>query len=128
MTKVKYKRVFLSGPMTGQSCYNVAAFAEAHHRLIELGAADVYDPAVEYLTDPDPTHKTHEMYMQRCINELTRLSDVMTFEEDGRLNRWSRSWDVLVSLPGWKDSEGARVEAEVAKAIGIEVCELGDVE
>ena len=118
MTKVKYKRVFLSGPMTGQSCYNVAAFAEAHHRLIELGAADVYDPAVEYLTDPDPTHKTHEMYMQRCINELTRLSDVS----------WSRSWDVLVLLPGWKDSEGARVESEVAKAIGIEVCELGDVE
>ena len=36
-------------------------------------------------------------------------------------------YDLLVSLPGWQDSAGARLEREVAEAIGMEVHDLGEV-
>lgn len=36
--------------------------------------------------------------------------------------------DVLVSLPGWENSEGARLERLVAEACGIETCNLSEVE
>ena len=36
-------------------------------------------------------------------------------------------YDVLVSLPCWQDSAGARLEREVAVACGIDVCELAEV-
>lgn len=34
-------------------------------------------------------------------------------------------YDLLVSLPGWEESDGARLERAVAEAIGIPCAELG---
>lgn len=110
---VKGKSVFLSGPMTGKAHLNVAAFAEAHQRLKEAGAATVYDPAIEYLQDAKRANDlSHAAWMRRCLRTLA--SECATSE--GVRPRW----DVLVSLPGWVDSAGAALEREVAVACGVE--------
>lgn len=116
--KVRNKNVFLSGPMTGREAYNVGEFAKAHARLKELGAHCIYDPALEYLQEGNAGH-SHEWYMRRCIQELTK-DKVNPLYESG--------YTILVSLPDWQESQGARVEREVAIACGIAVCDLGECE
>lgn len=111
--RVKGKSVFLSGPMSGLEHFNVDEFAKAHDVLRKAGASTVYDPAIEYLRSEVGSTTSHAVWMRRCISELT-----------GTVRRY----DVLVSLPGWKRSRGARLERKVAKACGIEVCDLRDVE
>ena len=118
--RVNGKRVFLSGPMTGKPAYGVAEFAAAHEKLVGMGAAMVYDPAYQWYVDMANGKPTldHEEYMRRTLTELTGAE-----RDDG-----SRYYDVLVQLPEWYDSDGAKVECDVASAIGIEVCELEEVE
>ena len=114
--KVNGKRVFLSGPMSGISHYNAQAFLDAHVMLKEAGALSVYDPAIEWL-ESDEDHD-HAYWMRKCLRELTA---------DWPFNL-CRGYDILVQLPGWEDSVGASTEYEVAKACGIAVCELSEVE
>lgn len=120
MIDITGKRVFLSGPMSGRYCYNVAAFATAHARLKEAGADWVFDPAVSYLreTRHESERHNHSEYMRRCLHELTRPQ---YDRKDGH------EYDLLVSLPGWRDSEGAATERTVAQACGMEVCDLEEV-
>lgn len=120
MIDVRGRHVFLSGPMTGRYCYNVAAFSVAHERLNEAGAEWVYDPAVSHLreTRTERERHDHEEYMRRCINELTRPK---YGQRDGN------EYDLLVSLPGWEGSEGATTERAVAEACGIEACDFEEV-
>ena len=108
------KNVFLSGPMTGKPYYNVGAFSEAHQRIMDkiidgkyLG--DVYDPAQEYLSRMVPI--SHERAIRHSISCLS-----------------SGKYDILVLLPGWEDSKGARLERDVAMAIGMEVATLDELE
>lgn len=125
MIDVTRKVIFLSGPMTGIERNNVAAFAEAHHDLKEAGAAYVFSPADRYLRQRQEVAaiKTHADYMTDCIHELT--------DRKKRSQGWEdvipRKYDMLVSLPGWESSEGARAERDVARACGIEVRDLGEV-
>ncbi|MBR2682679.1 MAG: DUF4406 domain-containing protein [Atopobiaceae bacterium] len=116
MTNVKDRHVFISGPMTGIESYNVDAFLSAHKTLKMLGARYVFDPAIEWLDGSGPTRE-HAYYMLRAIGELTNSDGY------GRPD-----YDVLVSLPGWENSEGARLERTVAEACGIETCNLSEVE
>lgn len=119
--KVKGKRVFLSGPMSGLEHFNVDEFAKAHDVLRKAGAYKVYDPAIEYLRSEVNSTTSHAVWMRRCISELTSTTKSL-------IGVNVRRYDVLVSLPGWKRSRGARLERKVAKACGIEVCDLRDVE
>lgn len=113
---VRGRRVFLSGPMSAVENLNVGAFADAHAMIKEAGAWEVYNPAIEYLQQPglEGSHR-HSWYMARCVHELTRLQYECSH------------YDMLVSLPGWEQSEGARLERDVALACGIEVVDLGEV-
>ena len=109
---VNGRTVFISGPMTGLPHLNVGAFAEANQILKEAGAADVYNPAFDYLNGPHRADDVpHEWWIRKC---LCMLCD--------------ERWDVLVSLPDWAKSDGASVERNVARALGMVVCEIGDVE
>ena len=108
---VRGRHVFLSGPMSGISHYNVAAFADAHATVIEHGATHVYNPANEYLIR-GMNDMVHEYWMRKCLQAL--IGDVPHY-------------DVLVSLPGWEDSEGARTEREVAQACGIKCVDLSEI-
>ncbi len=125
MIDVKGKRVFLSGPMTGIENYNVAAFAEAHARMKEAGADHVFDPAVAYLCQRQDAAaaKRHGDYLADCIHELT--------SRQKRTQGWEPliplKYDLLVSLPGWEESDGATLERDVAESCGITTCELEEV-
>lgn len=121
MVNVKNKRVFLSGPMSDDpETYHACDFIEAHVKLKKLGARVVYDPLFEWLREEGKTG-SHEHYMLICIREL--VSERFCFEPDSS----EPAYDLLVQLPGWDASEGARTEYEVAKACGIPVCGIDDV-
>ena len=111
---VKGKNVFLSGPMTGRDHNNLLAFLDAHQKLNELGAKYVFNPTFQWCVDIShgKRQKSHEHYMRKCIAQLTHSNS------DGE------RYDLLVSLPGWQDSEGATVEREVAAALGIPTFEM----
>lgn len=121
---VKGRTVFLSGPMSGIDNYNVGAFADAHAILLKMGAHKVFDPAVEYLTDRESQdgNKTHAYWLRKCIHELTEPMGNFWGDQETK-----SKYSILVSLPGWEDSEGARTERTVAEACGMKVADLADV-
>jgi hypothetical protein len=98
--------VQLCGPVSGidygSAC---AAFAEAKAALVEAGARSVWSP-----TERVPPSATHEQAMRRCIDRLVVAAPGY----------------VLVTLPGWLASDGARLEVAVAKTIGLRVMSLED--
>ena len=113
---IKDKSIFLSGPMTGIELYNAPAFVEAHARLKLMGCGEVFNPAIEWLWD-DSGSEDRLYYMRRCVEALGR----------GPLAFNSPHWDMLVSLPGWKDSAGAVLERAIAESLGIECHDLEEV-
>ena len=120
------KTVFLSGPMSGIRHYNVDMFATAHAICKEAGARRIFDPALTWLTTRDD-EREHEVYMRRCVNELTTSkyrSDTHGYVPAPDENRY----DMLVQLWDWEQSDGAVLEAQVARACGIECVFIGDVE
>lgn len=114
--KIKGLNVFISGPMSGIEHYNVGEFAKAHAICKEAGAEAIYDPAYEYLHGRESA--SHKEWLRRCISTLTMASHVS----------YKPFYEVLVQLPGWEDSEGAKTEATVADACGIQRIALEDVE
>ena len=115
--EVKGKTVYLSGPMSGIELYNAPAFVEAHATLNRMGAAYVYDPVMQWL---ETRVEDHEDCMVLCLEKLTDCWAT----DDGVV----RNVDLLVQLPGWDKSEGARLEAAVADACGIRRVELRELE
>ncbi len=125
MIDLKGKRVFISGPMSGLTRHNVAAFAEAHADLREAGAGEIFDPAIAYLLEygERAERKDHADYLADCLHELTRRRHFgLTFQEYAPMK-----YDLLVSLPGWEESDGARFERETAQACNIPVYDLEEV-
>lgn len=104
MRDLEGKFVFLSGPVTGlerdDACQR---FLDAEMTCISLGARYAFNP----LRNVSP-RATHEEAMRVCLGELTAN-------------------DLLISLPGWEWSVGARLERAVAEAIGIPCAELGEL-
>lgn len=120
------KKIYLSGPMTGIEDHNRAEFDKAAEHLYSKGAEEVYNPAD--LIDGF-ARSSHESCMLASIwaltsggTELTRPSDG---KEGGVIVVNSPDYDLLVSLPGWQDSAGARLERDVAVAIGMETYDIG---
>jgi len=113
MIVLSKKNVYLSGPMTNVINYNVPAFAEAHAVLKQMGAERIYDPAMEWLNEPNAEAHDHEHYMRKCIGELIRI------DSDRKL-----LYDMLVLLDGWKESDGCLTEVNVANACGIPCVEF----
>ena len=103
--------VYLSGPITGLPYDNRDAFAEYEQKLRDMGAYAVFNPASSKAT-PKVTHFTHKGYMVRDLNILTNH------------DHGEPIIDVIAMMPGWEDSEGAKLEWAVAKACGIEVMYL----
>lgn len=106
------KAIFLSGPMTGIENDNVAAFCDAHAKLQRLGARKVYNPALVLLEHPEYRNWSHEQWMTFMLRELT-MCHVMDVQVVSR-------YDMVVQLPGWQSSEGAKAEYFCARACGIE--------
>ncbi len=96
-----YPKTYISGPMTGLPDLNFPAFYQAAAELRAQGH-DVVNPA-EFGEEPG---KTWSDYMRKDIKSLMDC-------------------DTIHMLPGWRGSEGARVEHYLARKLGFTV--TGDV-
>jgi len=116
------KCVFLSGPVTGRKRSEYErAFRHAEEVCQAAGAFRVYNPVRDDMNRPSDSHET---CMLNCIHELTSRQGIVM--PDGR--HAVRHYDVMVQLPGWAKSCGCQDEARVAKAVGIPVISLCEVD
>lgn len=91
-------KVYLSGPMTGIPGYNFPAFRFA----AEVMRGQGYEVVSPIETDGGDTSKPREYYLRIDIEHLLCV-------------------DAVAVLPGWQESEGARLEVQIAKAIGLPI-------
>jgi hypothetical protein len=88
--------IYISGPMTGHEDLNFPAFYEAEE-ILKARGFEVINPAA--IEQPD---KTWEACMRKDNVELMRA-------------------DMIVTLPNWERSKGARLEVEIGTALGMKV-------
>ena len=90
-------RLYLSGPMTGLPLLNRPAFHAAARQLREAGF-DVFNPAE--MDEPDGIS-----WVQCLRRDIRELMDC----------------EAVATLPGWKRSRGAQLEAYIAVALCMPV-------
>jgi hypothetical protein len=96
--------VYIAGPMTGLPEFNYPAFRAAAAELRALGY-DTEDPSDnEAKVKADPTWAD---YMRLGLTQMLTCEGIAL-------------------LPGWESSRGASLEVHVARALGMEVADLGD--
>lgn len=98
-------RLYLSGPMRGLPELNYPTFHAAARFLEEAGYTVVNPAALDRI---EPVESDHwHAYMRRDLRYL--------WEVDG-----------VALLPNWQYSQGAQIEVEVAKALGLPVRRVRD--
>lgn len=95
------QKIYIAGPMTGLPDFNYPAFNEAAGRLARLGHSPL-NPA-----DCEKDNEAGEpqewlWYMRRALKVLADA-------------------DAVALLDGWEGSRGARIEKNLAEALGLEV-------
>lgn len=99
------KRIYISGPMTGIPEYNYPAFDRAAIVLSEHGYEPVNPAEISRVLECEFAEMNLTPnrfdYLRRDIAELVKCNGIFM-------------------LPGWQDSEGAKLEHTVALACGIE--------
>lgn len=90
---------YISGPMRGLPDFNYPLFNEVATDLRNTMGVKVYNPAENF--DGDQSLEFSD-YMYQDLVQLM-------------------SSNVVLMLPGWQDSEGARVEYQVAKSLGLDI-------
>lgn len=93
-------RLYVAGPMSGLPEYNYPAFHEAAAALRDAGY-EVLNPA----ESDRPTSDPWQAFMRDAIGMLIQC-------------------DAVALLPGWSASRGARLEAHLAKELGLRVQSL----
>lgn len=96
-------RIFLSGPMSGLPDFNRPAFNREADRLRQLGWV-VLSPS----ENPAPACGSWAGWMRMSITQLMCA-------------------DLMVTLPGWIDSEGARLEQVIAQMLQIPIYLSGEI-
>lgn len=89
------KRIYIAGPMTGLPELNYPAFHAAAEDLRSQGY-QVENPA------EGPAEASYEAYLCRGLLQLMTC-------------------DTVALLPGWERSRGARIEHQVALALGMRI-------
>lgn len=111
---VALKRTYIAGPMTGIADLNFPAF-HAAAAVQRAAGHDVINPAeingganeLIECANMDPTQLA--MHWQTCMRK--DITALMTC-------------DRVVMLDGWTKSRGATLEHHIARALGMEVCEV----
>lgn len=108
-------RVYISGPMTGLPNFNHDEFNRVAAELRNRGY-EVLNPAEtkveEYPLDFQPRNENDERKMwQAYMREAIRMM---------------MDADVIVTLPGWEKSRGAKIEVILGNDLGIPVYAVGE--
>jgi nucleoside 2-deoxyribosyltransferase len=110
-------KVYISGPVRGKPFFNFAAFDDAAATLAELGYTPISPAEISrHLVREcgfDPTDEA----------SYAKIRDETYMEEDIRAMRHA---DCVVLLPGYRRSNGVKVEIAYAKYRGILVYPLAD--
>ena len=93
-----WKTCYISGPMTGLPNHNYEAFNAVAAELRRIGK-EVFNPAENF--GGDQTRSRAE-YMRVDINMILDS-------------------DVIVVLPGWRNSQGATVEVPIGRELGLPI-------
>lgn len=102
ISEIQGKSVFLSGPITGVDGYK-DKFSAAMEIIRALGASSIFNPAAKI---PDSTER--EEAMRICTSKIITS-------------------DCVITLPGWRDSEGACFEYVASEICGITHYELKEL-
>jgi hypothetical protein len=110
------KKVYIAGPMSGHDDWNFPAFFEAERQLLGMGY-EVINPAhndgptvelaLKSAGSPSRPNHSWAYYMRRDLPHVLEV-------------------DAVCVLPGWQKSNGAMLEAQVARAIGVPLMVIKD--
>lgn len=103
-------KIYICGPITGHTDLNRPAFESAEKLLRDLGH-DPVNPHKLCFEIVDTFTGSEEELWRECMKADVR--ELVTC-------------DGLVTLPGWLESRGAKVEVWLAKSLGIPVSSLAD--
>ena len=90
----KYKKVYLSGPITGIANLNIDEFQKYEDKFINLNFK-VINPHKLHTSEETETFKWHE-FMRKDIKEMMQC-------------------DFVAVLSGWEKSKGANLELYIAR-------------
>jgi len=118
-------KCYIAGPMRGIEKYNYPAFMSAAKELRALGwkvfnpaemdiAADVEDYTA-YTLEQQQLHSTHANARRFARRDLGILTDALAAELG----------DMVIVLPGWEHSVGAKAEVAVGEWVGLPIRTLG---
>ncbi len=117
MVQTTLRSAYLAGPMRGIEDYNFPAFRQATALLRQTGW-EIFSPAERDEQDPDIDHEANvagwtgerglDYFMAHDLKAVCEM-------------------DCVICLPGWEQSQGARLETVTAVEIGHPVFELVDV-
>ena len=95
--------------MSGLPEMNYPAFVDAERRLVEHGFTVLNPIANESLREANDAQRwaTWSWYMRQSLKQIAET-------------------DHIAVLPGWQDSVGARLEVQIARALGMIVRPLDD--
>jgi hypothetical protein len=113
-------RIYLAGPMNSVGGnFNFPLFDHVARKLRDIGG-QVYSPA---------DHARDELGSLEDIQMLPKevMKDARRQLMQDELNWICMHAQLVLMLPGWKQSPGARAEREVALAIGKKVIELPNI-
>lgn len=95
---------YIAGPMTGYPDFNYPAFLAAATELRAQGIR-VLSPTEHTGDEPPAAYDAERPYAYYLRRSLAMLLDC----------------DSIVLLPGWENSAGARLEKQIAEALGMPI-------
>lgn len=103
---MSYTKVYISGPITGIERLNIDAFRIAEEKIRSMGM----NPVVPHdlFEGIDTQHYKWEDFMRGCIKALMEC-------------------DAVITITDWENSNGARIEVDLARKLNIEVFPLVSV-
>ena len=113
------KKCYIVGPMRGIPEYNYPAFTEAAHYMRTIGWI-VYNP-VEMDKADNEDYSSFSSEEQVADDTPEKARRFARRDTNIILNYLkAENGDMIVALPNWKNSDGARAELALAKWVGLQ--------